>query len=555
MKLYTLKAILLFTLLLVINGCRGGDNKTPVSQKSDIHITNDYQVNSLGKNSTINTTIAIDTTTPKSLYLLLSNYDTHSANTNISHNAKVVYAPTLKVNTKTLNSPNILHAPQYIQDFNANIRTFLQKENLQPLVKGLPTKREDISGDTDTFYLDQYRDDATAVTVRKIVSRVTTNYGEKTLNIWVSNDSFGVGCGKVKCVTQEMVDALADNFLKTGLDNDIYDWVTNIYSEEWGSEAGEESSSLISSNDEITILLTDIDNDNSDNGGVVGYFWAKDNFKNRIVSGSNERVMFYIDAVMFANGDGSWDINDFWPKEMISTLAHEFQHMIHFYQKGVLLSEDTTDTWIDEMLAETTEEIISTKIAHNGPRGVNYLDGSAGDPNNSSGRYPLFNQNNTLSLTSWRGELKDYSKVNAFGAYLVRNYGGAKLLHDVMHNEYTDEQAIVDAVNKSPNGSGKTFDNLLTEWGVAVLLSDHENLENTPFYNTGEFTQETYNGTAYQMGSINFFNYTPLPNIYTTAQTVQAQGNYYYKIGDNLTGTITLELELNGQTEVTLIAK
>ena len=57
------------------------------------------------------------------------------------------------------------------------------------------------------------------------------------------------------------------------------------------------------------------------------------------------------------------------------------------------------------------------------------------------------------------------------------------------------------------------------------------------------------------MGSINFFNYDPLPTIHTTAGTVSAQGNYYYKIGDNLTGDITINLELNDQTEETLIAK
>jgi len=90
------------------------------------------------------------------------------------------------------------------------------------------------------------------------------------LNVWVSDDSFdGPGCTKARCVTQTMVDALADQFLKTGSDNDIYDWVTNIYGEEWGSDAQVKYSNLIAANSEITILLTDIDNDNSPNGVMV----------------------------------------------------------------------------------------------------------------------------------------------------------------------------------------------------------------------------------------------------------------------------------------------
>jgi hypothetical protein len=48
---------------------------------------------------------------------------------------------------------------------------------------------------------------------------------------------------------------------------------------------------------------------------------------------------------------------------------------------------------------------------------------------------------------------------------------------------------------------------------------------------------------------INFFNYSPQPAIKTTAGIVKPQGNYYYKVGDNLTGTVTIDLTLNGTTE------
>ena len=43
--------------------------------------------------------------------------------------------------------------------------------------------------------------------------------------------------------------------------------------------------------------------------------------------------------------------------------------------------------------------------------------------------------------------------------------------------------------------------------------------------------------------------------IYTVSRNVQAQGNYYYKIGDDLTGNIDISLELDDQIEATLIAK
>jgi len=526
-----------------------------------VTITESYQVESLGIANTINATVSLGSTS-KDLYLVLSNRATTSASSTITHNAKVAEAVQSKSISPTnfIQKPLILRAPQYVQDFSSKLSTLLSKAGAnQPQAKtiAVPKRSKDVADDTKTFYLDADGTQTTTATARKVISNVTTNLGTKTLNIWVSDDSFdekgGNNCSKSRCVTPDMVEQLADTFLLAGTDNDIYDWVTNIYGEEWEDDTNGYTG-LIAANDEITILLTDIDGDNNPNGGAIGFFWSKDNFENSSISGSNERIMFYTDAVMFANGEGSWDMNDFWPKEMVSTLAHEFQHMINFYQKRILLDTDI-DTWINEMLSESTEDLIATKIQHIGSRAVVYTDGSAGAAGNTDGRFPLFNANNTLSLTTWNNQLADYSKVNAFGAYLIRNYGGAKLLHDIMHNTYIDEQAVVDAVNKSAEGSGKTFDNLLSEWGAAVMLSDHDNLVDVPFYNTGDFTYSTYNSTTYEMGSINFFNYNSLPTIYTTAGTVEAQGNYYYKIGTNLTGDITIDLELNGQTEAILIAK
>ena len=558
---------------MVFSGCGGGGSigRDPIIPPSDLDvnvtITDEYQVESLGTGNTINVNVSLGNIA-KDLYLVLSNSANVSATSTIIHNAKV--APSAQAKTIFSNEitekPVILHAPQYVEEFSSQIGTILSKiDTNQPQFKtiAIPEKMEDIEGtSTSIFYRSSDTTDPTEATARKVISDVMTKYGLKTLNIWVSDDSYGIECAKAKCITQTMVDQLAETFLKSATDNDIYDWVTNIYGEEWNSAAETKYNYLIPANNEITILLTDIDDDGlptSGEGRVVGFYWPKDNFDRAVFTGSNERVMFYIDSVMFANEeDMTWEINDPWPKEIISTLVHEFQHMIHYYQKNILRYpniSDNTDAWISEMLSESTEDLIATKIQHIGPRGVDYLDGSAGDPGNTLGRYPLFNANNTLSLTAWTNQLEDYSKVNAFGAYLLRNYGGAKLLHDIMHNSFEDEEAIVYAVNKSANGDGKTFADLLSEWGVAVILSDHDNLINTPEYNTGDFILSKYIHTTYELGSINFFNYIPQPTIYTTSGTVQAQGNYYYKIGDNLTGESDIRLELNGQTEATLIAK
>ncbi len=131
-----------------------------------------------------------------------------------------------------------------------------------------------------------------------------------------------------------MVDILADKFLRSGSNNDIYDWETNIFGEEWGVEASQKQTNLIGETNEIVILLTDIDSDDNSRNGTIGYFWPKDTFND--IEGSNREIMFYVDAVMFSSKDNKdfWSIESKMPMETVSTLAHEFQHMISFYQKS-----------------------------------------------------------------------------------------------------------------------------------------------------------------------------------------------------------------------------
>ncbi len=545
-------SISIFLLIGCGDGSSSSDSKKELCSER-ISITKNNQVNNLAECKNLKLSVDMNGNN-KSLYLLLTNEDkSNSNNIMITHNLKKI--KNLKsINYISDNRVNILYAPKYVQEFNSNIIDLLKKDNNQKKSKKFViTKRLNKSeGDKKTFYLDKYSSGPkTDAILRKVVSNVSTEFGNKTLNIWVSDDAFGYGCAKKKCVTQDMVDTLADHFLKDGDDNDIYDWDTNIFGEEWGAKANKKNNKFIDETNEITILLTDIDNDDSPSGGTMGYFWAKDNLKQLYLSGSNEEIMFYADSVMYANEDNG----DFWQKEMYSTLAHEFQHMIHFYQKAVLL-DAVDDTWINEMLSETTEDLVATKIKHTGPRGVSYTDGSAGSSGNTKGRYPEFNKVGiNRSLTQWQGDTADYSKVSSFGTFLTRNYGGAKVLHDIVYNNKEHEDAVMYGVHKYAGAEDKTFSDLLQEWGVAVILSDKDNLQDLPTYNTGDFTYDTYKNSTYKLGSINFFNYDPKPDIKTSSGSVEPESNYYYKIGDNLTGIIDINITLDSSTKATLIAK
>jgi hypothetical protein len=271
------------------------------------------------------------------------------------------------------------------------------------------------------------------------------------------------------------------------------------------------------------------------------------------MSGSNERIMFYIDSVLYANRgvDGK---NDFWKRRMFSTLAHEFQHMINFYQRNVKLRV-RSDTWINEMLSVATQDLLATKIGESGIRNVDFNDGTAGEANNINGRFPDFNSNNDKSLTEWTGGVS-YSLVGAFGAYLTRNYGGAKVLRDIQHYKNDNSiDSIVSAVNNN-GGKDKSFDDILKDWGIGVMLSDFENLPNSmPRYNFGDFIYSTLDDITYELGSINFFNYEPKPKFHTTSGTINAYANYYYKVGEDLSGNVDINISIPSNVTATLIAK
>ena len=402
------------------------------------------------------------------------------------------------------------------------------------------------------------------------VPAVLTSQGNRTLNIWVADDCWETGGTKKHLVTTEMITALEDKFLKTGLDNDIYDWVTTILGPEWGNTG---YSNLIPPNEEITILLSDIDNDDSDSGGVVGYFWGANNFTDDAEGfpGSNERIMFVIDAVMYASpsldgypvASGTWTDTAFWPKVVFSTLAHEFQHMIHFYQKNFIANATAfTETWINEMCSMLIEDFLADKTGVEGPRGVAPLDSTAGDPGNIEGRLPWFNQYLFRPLIVDYPQpfyLEDYPVAYAFGAWLARNYGGVDFLHNVVSSPYADKAAIEYAVQAYTGGT-ESFERLLQRWGGAIFLSDKTDAPSKYQYNSGGWFTSAINGNEYNLGSINLYNYNPAPEIATSASQLSsgltAPGtNVYLLAKENASGKLAWDITIPGDVRLTVIFK
>jgi hypothetical protein len=270
--------------------------------------------------------------------------------------------------------------------------------------------------------------------------------------------------------------------------------------------------------------------------------------------------MFVLDAVMYANPDaegygvgdpvhykgGDWTGRGYWADSVYSTLAHEFQHMIQFYQKGVLArggDANTADAWIDEMCSQLMEDLCARKLGVPGPRGVAADEGGPGAPGNTDGRIPLFNKYLSLGLAPAGGyDLGDYSFSYAFGAWLLRNFGGAELLGDIVRSGYTDSRCITEAI-KTRTGKTLSMDELLARWAVAVLGSGRTDMPLGYRYNTGNWMGSSSGGVSFDLGSIDFFRYSPQPQVLSSRSggpaSMAAASNLYYKAASGASGRRT----------------
>ncbi len=72
------------------------------------------------------------------------------------------------------------------------VHYFLAQNLYQPQAKTLavPERMDDVEGQSQIFYLIPLLIARTTATARKVITDVPTSYGLKTLNIWVSDDSF-----------------------------------------------------------------------------------------------------------------------------------------------------------------------------------------------------------------------------------------------------------------------------------------------------------------------------------------------------------------------------
>jgi hypothetical protein len=291
-------------------------------------------------------------------------------------------------------------------------------------------------GSTHQFWIDDGIDDVDFDFKQYTARLAATGAHSK---IWVVGNS----------ITDTQAQTIAGKF------DIIYPVATNILGYEYGG--GPDGDGGADGVFEIQILVYDIGH------GIGGYFAPWDTYTNEEIDTdpkfaaykkagikSNVAEIFYLDSTQVVDDPGF----------AYSTLVHELQHMINWnvkYLKNILNSE----TWYNEMLSMMAEDVIASHI--------NITLADEGHVINA--RIPFFFITYEMArLTIWNNSLIDYSQKYAYGAFLLRNYGGAELLQEIMANNLVNEASITAALGKI-NGSGVNFDRTLMRFPEVLIYT------------------------------------------------------------------------------------
>ena len=175
--------------------------------------------------------------------------------------------------------------------------------------------------------------------------------------------------------------------------------------------------------------------------GAGGYVNSGDQYSRYQYSRSNERNMAYINTA-------------FLDSPMLSGfLAHEFMHLITFNAKEKKHNV-REEVWLNEARAE----YMPTFFGYNGEGESNLLR-----------RKENFIKTPDNPLTEWLNRSADYGAINMFTQYLVDHYG-VEILIDSLQSDKIGIESINLALKK--NGYQEDFDQIFTDWTIAVLVND-----------------------------------------------------------------------------------
>lgn len=334
-----------------------------------------------------------------------------------------------------------------------------------------------------------------------------------------------------RTVSQAVVDTVISRF-----DAEIYGNVTAAF--------GNEPNPGVDGSSKIYILLMDIVDGYGPGGGFVGgYFDPMNELQSRPGIQSNQKEMFYMD-ISPGNPSGT---------SFYRTLAHEFQHLIHWEQR------ENDDTWLNEAMSEA-----APFYAGYGPNYARVQYFQLSDP--TTGR-PFRSD----SLTEWdiSGKLEDYSVVYMWAQYMADRFRvPGTVFRDILAVPIPPDvtnPGIYSVDQYLQTNHGVTFAEVFRDWSIAVFSGTSIPMPGHPewSYTTidtwpgvhngillpGFFAENSYTNITAPASllpwSIGIYKYTSpdliQPFSWNPASPSALQASFY----DNAAGALTFDLVQN----------
>ena len=357
--------------------------------------------------------------------------------------------------------------------------------------------------------------DVTTKTVWTLVE--SDNYVQKTAtlrafndacNVWVVDDYYTSGTAENGKINSTIAESLASVF------SEIYSAERYVFGEEsdkiyYSFEDGAFQTAdmdyLSDTGTKVNLLVYDLYGDGSA-GRALGFFNTADYYPNKAdFEAMNPMVQGYSEnwsnEGKFINLDSYWAVTDM--SVLYTTIVHEFQHMINFSNKKMKGLE--AESYFDEMCSMLSEDIMGQFLKDKG-YGLEELNTVKCTRFKSF--LPFYYRK---GVTDWIETdrplaLQSYANIFAFGAYIVRKYGGAALVKEMMTNNKVNIDCIVAAVN-TLSGNNFTFDDLFGQF-IKACFND-----STYTFNKDAAQPLTYSGYSYPMSAINLWDASSIFNM------------------------------------------
>lgn len=245
-------------------------------------------------------------------------------------------------------------------------------------------------------------------------------------------------------------------------------------------------------------------------GPVGGYFSSEDEYPPAINPYSNDRQMIYLNL----NG-GATPGTDYYD----ATLAHEFQHMIHWWARPA------DPSWVNEGMS-----VLAQRLNNLPTNGIEQA---------------YFNAPQTPLVNGWtddpRANTPRYGAGYAFMDYFFEHYGGDAALRALMSSGAQVPQAFDQALVKLH--SKDRFNDVYAKFLAANLLND-------PTVAGGAYSYRAFPGEHAHVSAIKRYPYA-----LTTGSLAQYGSAYYdFTAPSGLSDhPLTLNLDLNGDPNTTVI--